>query len=71
MGWRVNNVDSTIIAQEPKLAPFIPAMRDVLANDLALTVDAVNVKATTTEQLGFAGRKEGIAAHAVVLLIKE
>lgn len=71
LGWRVNNVDSTIIAQEPKLAPFIPAMRDVLANDLALTVDAVNVKATTTEQLGFAGRKEGIAAHAVVLLIKE
>ena len=69
-GWRVNNIDSTVIAQEPKLAPFIPKMRKLLAEDLAIEYDALNVKATTTEKLGFAGRKEGIAAHAVVLLKK-
>lgn len=70
LGWQVNNIDSTIIAQAPKLAPFIPDMRKLLADDLAINVDAVNVKATTTEKLGFAGRKEGIAAHAVALLVK-
>ena len=70
LGWRVNNVDSTVIAQEPKLAPFIPDMRTLLAEDIAVEYDAINVKATTTEKLGFAGRKEGIAAHAVVLLKK-
>ncbi|RKZ87476.1 MAG: 2-C-methyl-D-erythritol 2,4-cyclodiphosphate synthase [Gammaproteobacteria bacterium] len=69
-GWRVNNVDTTVVAQEPKLAPFIPDMRKLLAEDLAVEYDAINVKATTTENLGFAGRKEGIAAHAVVLLIQ-
>jgi len=69
-GWRINNIDSTIIAQAPKLAPYIPLMREILADDLAVSVDAVNVKATTTEKLGFAGREEGIAAHAVVLLVK-
>jgi len=69
-GWKVNNIDSTIIAQEPKMAPFIPTMRQNLATDLMIELDAVNVKATTTEKLGFAGRKEGIAAHAVVLLAK-
>lgn len=67
-GWKINNIDSTVIAQAPKLAPFIPEMRDLLAKDLAVESDAVNVKATTTEQLGFTGRKEGIAAHAVVLI---
>ncbi len=70
LGWKVNNVDSTIIAQQPRLTPFMPSMRSILAQDLAIEVDAVNVKATTTEKLGFAGRKEGIAAHAVVLLVK-
>ena len=69
-GWQVNNIDSTIIAQAPKLAPYIPAMRELLATDLSIDIDAVNIKATTTEKLGFAGREEGIAAHAVVLLIK-
>ncbi|OUR72636.1 2-C-methyl-D-erythritol 2,4-cyclodiphosphate synthase [Methylophaga sp. 41_12_T18] len=69
-GWQVNNIDSTVIAQAPKLAPFIPNMCQLLAEDLTVDVSAVNVKATTTEKLGFAGRKEGIAAHAVVLLIK-
>jgi len=69
-GWKVNNIDSTVVAQVPKLAPYIPLMRELLADDLDASVDAVNIKATTTEKLGFAGRKEGIAAHAVVLLTK-
>jgi len=69
-GWAVGNVDSTIIAQAPKMAPHIPDMCRNLAEDMAVTVDAINVKATTTENLGFAGRKEGIAAHAVVLINK-
>ncbi len=68
-GWKIANIDSTIIAQAPKLAPFIPVMRDNLAADCAVSISAVNVKATTTETLGFTGRKEGIAAHAVSLLI--
>lgn len=69
--WRVNNADVTIIAQKPKLAGYIPAMRDNLAKAMGLDADAVNVKATTTEKLGFTGRGEGIAAEAVVSLIKE
>lgn len=67
-GWKVANIDSTVIAQAPKLAPFIPDMRENLASDCAVSVSAVNVKATTTETLGFTGRKEGIAANAVALL---
>nr|WP_232023997.1 2-C-methyl-D-erythritol 2,4-cyclodiphosphate synthase [Sulfurivermis fontis] len=67
-GWRVGNVDGTIIAQAPKMAPHIEAMRANLAQDLEIPPGQVNVKATTTEHLGFAGREEGIAAHAVVLL---
>jgi len=67
-GWRLGNVDSTIIAQAPRLAPHIPAMVANIAADLGINADCVNVKATTTEKLGFAGREEGIAAHAVVLL---
>lgn len=67
-GWRVENVDSTLIAQAPKLAPHIAEMVGNIAADLAIDPDCVNVKATTTEKLGFVGREEGIAAHAVVLL---
>ena len=67
-GWRLENVDSTIIAQSPRLATHIPAMVENIANDLGLSTDSVNIKATTTEKLGFTGREEGIAAHAVVLL---
>ncbi len=67
-GYCIGNADLTLIAQAPKMAPHIPAMRSALAADLAVAEDAVNVKATTTETLGFTGRKEGIAAHAVVLL---
>ncbi len=68
--WRVNNADITIIAQRPKLAAYIPQMRDNLAAALELDDGAVNVKATTTEKLGFTGRGEGIAAEAAVSLIK-
>ena len=67
-GYRLGNADMTIIAQAPKLAPHIEAMRANLAADLQANPGQVNVKATTTEKLGFAGRREGIAAHAVVLL---
>jgi 2-C-methyl-D-erythritol 2,4-cyclodiphosphate synthase len=67
-GWRVGNVDATLIAQAPRMAPHIPAMRERLAADLGIAVDALNVKATTTEKLGFTGRQEGIAAEAVCLL---
>ena len=66
---RVANVDATIIAQAPKMAPHIAAMRANLASDLGIAPDAVNVKAKTTEQLGFVGRGEGIAAEAVALLV--
>ena len=68
-GYRVGNVDVTIIAQEPKMAPHITAMRENIAADLDIAVDSVSVKATTTERLGFTGRSEGIAAHAVTLLL--
>lgn len=67
-GWLVGNVDCTVIAQAPKLAPHVESMREHLAADLAVDPPRVNVKATTTEKLGFAGREEGIAAHAVVLI---
>ena len=67
-GWRVGNVDMTVIAQEPKMAPHMPQMRERLAELLAVDVKCVNVKATTTEHLGFTGRKEGVAALAVVLI---
>ena len=69
-GWQVNNADVTIIAQRPKLAPFIETMRELVANDLGIGKDAVNIKATTTEKLGFTGRGEGIAAEAVASIIK-
>jgi 2-C-methyl-D-erythritol 2,4-cyclodiphosphate synthase len=67
-GYRLGNVDATIVAQRPKLAPSIPQMRENIARTLGAEADRVNVKATTTEQLGFAGRGEGIAAYAVALL---
>lgn len=70
-GWQVNNVDVTIIAQRPKLAPFIATMRERVAGDLGVGEDAVNIKATTTEKLGFTGRGEGIAAEAVASIIKD
>ncbi|AKH88118.1 2-C-methyl-D-erythritol 2,4-cyclodiphosphate synthase [Edwardsiella tarda] len=70
-GYRLGNLDITLIAQAPKMAPHIPQMRVFLAEDLACHIDDVNVKATTTERLGFTGRGEGIACEAVALLVKE
>ena len=67
-GWRIVNVDSTVIAQAPRLAPHIPAMIANLAADLGLAASAVSVKATTTERLGFTGRGEGVAAQAIALI---
>ena len=67
-GWRVGNIDATIVAQAPKMAPHIEQMRALIAADLQIELDQVNVKATTTEKLGFTGREEGIAVHAVALL---
>jgi 2-C-methyl-D-erythritol 2,4-cyclodiphosphate synthase len=67
-GLAVGNVDVTVVAQAPRLAPHIPAMRANLAGDLQVDASRVNVKATTTEGMGFTGRAEGIAAHAVALL---
>jgi 2-C-methyl-D-erythritol 2,4-cyclodiphosphate synthase len=69
-GYAIGNLDVTIMAQAPKMAPHIDAMRTVLAADLETELSQVNVKATTTEKLGFVGRKEGIAVEAVVLLVK-
>lgn len=70
IGYRCGNIDSTIIAQAPKMNPHIDAMRQCIAVDVGLEIDCVNVKATTTEWLGFCGREEGIAAMASVLLYK-
>jgi 2-C-methyl-D-erythritol 2,4-cyclodiphosphate synthase len=69
--WRVGNVDATIIAQAPKMAPHIARMTAHIADDLGLAIDRVNVKATTTEKLGFTGRSEGIAAEAVCLIERD
>jgi 2-C-methyl-D-erythritol 2,4-cyclodiphosphate synthase len=69
-GFRPVNVDATIVAQQPRLAPYVSEMKTKLADTLGLTPADVNIKATTTEQMGFAGRGEGIAAYAVVLVIK-
>jgi 2-C-methyl-D-erythritol 2,4-cyclodiphosphate synthase len=70
LGYKLGNADITIIAQAPKMAPFITLMCQAIADDLTTDVGNINVKATTTERLGFTGRKEGIACEAVVLLIK-
>ena len=69
-GYEISNVDSTILAQTPKLRPYIDEMRSKLAKAMKLDIDELSVKATTEERLGFTGREEGIAAHAVVLLMK-
>jgi len=69
--WRVGNVDATIIAQAPKMAPHIARMTAHIADDLGIALDRVNVKATTTEKLGFTGRSEGIAAEAVCLIARD
>lgn len=67
-GWAVGNVDCTLILERPKIMPHVPAMRAVIAPLLAIDVDAVSIKATTNEKMGFVGREEGVAAHAVALI---
>jgi len=69
--YHIVNIDSTVVAQEPKLAPFIPKMRKNIAEDTGLNKNAVSVKATTSESLGFEGKKKGISAQAVVLIEKQ
>ena len=66
--WKIGNIDATIVAERPKLAPYVQGMRSHLAEHLHLEIDQVSVKATTTDGLGFAGRREGIACYAVALL---
>jgi 2-C-methyl-D-erythritol 2,4-cyclodiphosphate synthase len=70
-GWQAGNVDATIIAQAPKMAPHIAQMTANIAADLDVAIERVNVKATTTEKLGFTGRGEGIAAEAVCLIVRD
>ena len=67
-GWEIVNVDNTLLAQKPKIAPFVPQMRQTLADVMGIPVERVAVKATTTERLGFVGREEGVAAYATCLL---
>lgn len=69
-GFRINNVDATVCAEQPKLNPHIPEMQKVLAGIMGIPEDCVSIKATTTEGLGFTGRQEGMAAHAVALIEK-
>ncbi len=69
-GYRIGNIDATVAAQAPKLNPHIPAMQEVMARVLGIDPDTLSIKATTTEKLGFEGRKEGITAYAVVLIEK-
>lgn len=68
-GWQIGNIDSVVVAERPKLKPHISAMRDRLANVLQIPANCIGIKATTNEKLGPVGREEGIAAHAVVLLV--
>ncbi len=70
LGWKIGNVDCTIMAQEPKIAPYAPQMKKNIAALLLVSEQDVNIKATTTERLGFIGRKEGIAAEAVALVTR-
>ncbi len=69
-GYKINNIDSIIIAQKPKLSPYISEMQKNIANVLGVDVSCINVKATTTEKLGFEGRQEGISAQAVCTLVE-
>ena len=70
-GYMLGNIDSTVVVQEPKLAPYIASMRKVIAEILSIGVEQVSIKATTSEGLGFEGRGEGVSAYAIVLLIKK
>ena len=70
-GYRIGNIDSIIVAQSPKMAPYIDAMKENIARVLNTPIDNINIKATTTEELGFEGNKEGMSAHSICMLLKE
>ena len=70
-GYRINQLDTTIVAEKPKLAPFIETMKQKLTGTLAIQMDQINIKATTTEEMGFCGRQDGIAVYAIVSLVAE
>ena len=70
-GWKIGNIDSTIVAEQPKLKPHLKKMRSSLARAMSLEIDRVSIKATTNEKLGPTGREEGICAYAVILLVRE
>lgn len=70
-GYSINNIDSTIVLQKPKISEYLPRMKKVLAATMEINIDDISIKATTTENLGYAGREEGITAHAVVLLFRD
>ena len=70
-GWQVGNVDCTLILEKPRIMPHVPAMRSTIAPILGVAEDAVSIKATTNEKMGFVGREEGVAAHAVALIQKD
>jgi len=70
-GYVIGNIDSTVCLQKPKIAPYIPTMKEVLAFAANIDIDAISIKATTTEKLGFEGREEGVSAHAVALIFKK
>jgi len=67
-GYKIINIDATVVAQKPKISPHIPKMRKVLSADLKLTIDDINIKGTTTEKMGFTGREEGVSTYAVCLI---
>jgi len=71
LGYKLSNLDVTLIAQAPKMAHYIPQMKNILAVDFSVCESCINIKATTTEKLGYIGREEGIACHAVLLLLKQ
>jgi 2-C-methyl-D-erythritol 2,4-cyclodiphosphate synthase len=70
-GWRVGNIDSTLILQEPKIGKYVPDMKKAISESLNIDFDCISIKATTAENMGFVGRKEGLEAHAVCLLFKD
>ena len=70
-GWRISNVDATMLAQNPRLTPFVESMREQAGNALSIPVQRIGIKVTTTDHLGFVGREEGIAAYAVASLVTE
>ncbi|HRQ63363.1 MAG TPA: 2-C-methyl-D-erythritol 2,4-cyclodiphosphate synthase [Xanthomonadaceae bacterium] len=69
-GWRVGNVDTTVVCETPRVGPHVAAMRECLAADLGIDIDGISIKATTSERLGFTGRGEGIAAQAIALILR-